>query len=61
MLNLIVRNRTVWSFNYVYLQNIFTNNSCNLHVKKDLALDNQQWLICHETQPNQIKPGPTKD
>ena len=22
--------------------------------KKDLALNNLQWLICHETQPNQI-------
>ena len=22
--------------------------------KKDLALDNLQWLICHKTQPNQI-------
>ena len=20
----------------------------------DLALNNQQWLICHKTQPNQI-------
>ena len=23
--------------------------------KKDLALNNQQWLICHKTQPNQIR------
>ena len=22
--------------------------------KKDLALNNLQWLICHKTQPNQI-------
>ena len=22
--------------------------------KKDLTLNNQQWLICHKTQPNQI-------
>ena len=22
--------------------------------KEDLALNNQQWLICHKTQPNQI-------
>ena len=21
--------------------------------KKDVALNNQQWLICHKTQPNQ--------
>ena len=42
MLNQIVRNRTVWSFNCVYLQNVFTN----------LALNNQQWLICHKTKAN---------
>ena len=23
--------------------------------KKDLALNNLQWLICHKTQPNQTK------
>ena len=23
--------------------------------KEDLALNNLQWLICHKTQPNQIK------
>ena len=23
--------------------------------KPDLALDNQQWLICHKTKPNQTK------
>ena len=22
--------------------------------EEDLALNNQQWLICHKTQPNQI-------
>ena len=22
--------------------------------KEDLVLNNQQWLICHKTQPNQI-------
>ena len=22
--------------------------------KDDLALNNQQWLICHKTKPNQI-------
>ena len=22
--------------------------------KKDLALNNQQWLICHKTKPNQV-------
>ena len=23
--------------------------------KQDLVLNNQQWLMCHKTQPNQIK------
>ena len=23
--------------------------------KKDLALNNQQWLICHKIKPNQTK------
>ena len=23
--------------------------------KKDLAFNNQQWLICHKTKPNQTK------
>ena len=26
--------------------------------KKDLALNNLQWLICHKTQPNQIRGCP---
>ena len=30
-----------------YILNIYT-------YKKDLALNNQQWLISHKTQPNQI-------
>ena len=25
--------------------------------KKDLALNNLQWLICHQTKPNQTKPN----
>ena len=28
--------------------------------KEDLALNNLQWLICHKTQPNQIKLNQTK-
>ena len=24
--------------------------------KKDLALNNSQWLVCHKTKPNQSKP-----
>ena len=25
-------------------------------IKMDLALNNQQWLICHKTKPNQMLP-----
>ena len=25
--------------------------------KKDFALKNQQWLVCHKTKPNQTKPN----
>ena len=25
--------------------------------KEDLALNNQQWLICHKIKPNQTKPN----
>ena len=28
--------------------------------KKDLALNNLQWLICHKTKPNQTRPDQTK-
>ena len=27
--------------------------------KQELVLNNQQWLICHKTQPNQTKPNQT--
>ena len=33
MLNWIVRKRTDWSFNSVYLQNVFTNQIFNIYVK----------------------------
>ena len=26
--------------------------------KPDLALNNLQWMICHQTKPNQTKPKP---
>ena len=35
----------------MYLQNLFTNHIFNIHVKRDLVLNNQQWLICHKTKP----------
>ena len=25
--------------------------------KKNLTLNNLQWLVCHKTQPNQTKPN----
>ena len=31
--------------NHIYLIDMY---------KKDLALNDLQWLICHKTQPNQI-------
>ena len=35
----------------MYLQNVFTNH---IYIYKlDLALDNQQWLICHKTKVNE--------
>ena len=33
---------------------MFTNQIFNLY-KEDLALNNLQWLICHQTKPNQTK------
>ena len=33
MVNWIVRNRTVWSFNCVYLQNFLTNHIFDKYVK----------------------------
>ena len=39
----------------IYLQNEFTNHINLMYMyKEDLALNNLQWLISHETQPNQI-------
>ena len=34
--------------NHLYLISIYT---------QDLALNNQQWLICNKTKPNQTKPN----
>ena len=38
MLNWIVRNRTVWSFSYVYLQNVFTNHIFNIYEVYTISL-----------------------
>ena len=52
MLNWIVRNRTVWSFNCVYLQNVFTNHIFNEYVKTGFAIKLQTMVDMPE---NQIK------
>ena len=28
--------------------------------KENMALNNLQWMICHKTKPNHIKPNETK-
>ena len=38
-----------------YLQNVFRNYILIYMYKKDLALNNPQWLRCHKTQ---TKPNP---
>ena len=38
MLNWMVRNRTVWSFNCVYLQNVLTNHIFNTYVKTGFGI-----------------------
>ena len=27
----------------------------NIYLKRNFALNKLQWLVCHETKPNQIK------
>ena len=41
MLKGIVRNRSVWSFNCVCQQNVFTHQIFSIYGKNDLALKNQ--------------------
>ena len=55
MLIWIVRNRTVWSFNCLYIQNAFSNHISIYMWKQDLALEDQQSLICHQTKLSQVK------
>ena len=45
MLNWMFRNRTVWSNNCMYLQNVFTNHIFKICVKTEFG-----------TKPNQTKP-----
>ena len=63
MLNWIVRNKTIWSFNCVYLNKLFTNNTFLIYfLKPDLELNNVQLLMSREnqTKPNKAKPNQTK-
>ena len=39
MLNWSVRNRTIRSFNSVYLQNLFTNNIFDIYVKIGFGIE----------------------
>ena len=47
-LNCIVIKITVLSFNYIYQQNVLTNHISKTHGEQNVALNNQQWLICHK-------------
>ena len=42
MLNWIVKNRSVWSLNCVYLKNVFINHIFNIYVKTGFGLNYQQ-------------------
>ena len=59
MLNWIVRNKTVWSFNCVYLQNVLTNYIFNIYVKNGIwhyMNKNFSYAIKPiQTQPNQTE------
>ena len=57
MLNCIVRNRTVWSFNCVYLQNMLTNRTFNINVKIGFVTE---WPAMVDLPLNQTKPNQTK-
>ena len=52
MLNWIVRNKTVSSFDCVYLQNEFTNHLFNIYLKPGFDINSQQLLIYHKTKIN---------
>ena len=45
---------TLGPFKKYHQQNMFTNHIYLIYMyKEDLALYDLQWLICHETKPNQ--------
>ena len=56
MLNWIVRKRTVWSFNRVYLKMCWQIIYSIDMQKHNLTLNNQQGLIFQKTKPNHLFP-----
>ena len=50
MLNWIARNRTVWSFNCVYLENVFTNHIFNMYVKTGFGIKSPTLFDMPENQ-----------
>ena len=48
------RKMSLGSFKNVIKKCVYRSYIFNMHAyKQDLALNNQQWLICHKNQPNQ--------
>ena len=54
MLNQNIRNKTLWSFNCVYQQNVFTNHIFNIQVK--IGFGNKLPTMVDITE-NQTKPN----
>ena len=58
MQNWIVWNKTVfWHWNCLLMQNWIVWNRNVYTNKNGFNLNNQQWLMCHKTKPNQTKPS----
>ena len=57
MLNWIVRNRTIWSFNRVYLQNVFTYRIFNIYAKAGFVIKEPAVvdILENQTKPNIIE------
>ena len=55
MLKWIVKNRTVWSFNCVYLENVFTNDIFDFNEKTRFGINYPTMVDVPENQsrPNQ--------
>ena len=52
MLDWIVRNRTVYSFNFLHLQNVFTHHIFNIYVKTGFGF---KWPTMFDMPENQTK------